>query len=78
VKRTRRVTTPGRAGASLIGDLVGDVELLKSQTLILDDEGRLQIGPVYLYAVQNADDSVTVYLQNAITGGQPVTLAQLS
>jgi hypothetical protein len=78
VKRERRVTTPGRAGQRLIGDLVEDVRLLKSNTVQLDDEGRLLLGPMYLYAVQNADDTVTVYLQNAITNGQPVTLGKLA
>lgn len=78
VKRERRVTTPGRAGQKLITDLVEDVRLLKSDTVQLDDEGRLLLGPMYLYAVQNADDTVTVYLQNAITNGQPVTLGTLA
>jgi hypothetical protein len=77
VKRDRRVTTPGRAGQKLITDLVEDVRLLKSSTVQLDDEGRLLLGPMYLYAVQNADDSVTVYLQNALTNGSPVQLAVL-
>jgi hypothetical protein len=77
VKRQRRVTTPQTAGSRMIGDVLNDVRDLKASTVQLDDFGRLLIGPMYLYATQNADDSVTVYLQNAITNGPPVQLTRL-
>lgn len=74
----RSLAAPRQAGHDLIQGLQRDVRALQRAQVTVDEDDRLQIGPMYLYATQNADDTVTVYLQNAITGGQPYTLAVLT
>lgn len=75
--RGRSLASPSQAGMTLLHGLVEDVQRLQRQQVTVDDAGRLQIGPMLLYAEQNTDDTVTVYLQNAITLGPPITLAIL-
>lgn len=77
--RTRTPVPPKRRGEAGILRIADDVDrLLRAKPFQADEAGRFRIGDVYLVQTANADGTITVSLQNALTDGPLVSLGDLA